>query len=318
MSSRILPRIVFICLMLMVGSLPAHAAVTTAEGIVAVVNDRAITRSDLNDRVELLIKSAGLPDNKELRERLQQQVLGVLVDEQLKMQAAKSAGIKVDDKMVDEAFAKVAGQNKMTPEQFSALLQKQGLNMSTLRDQIRAEVAWGQVVTKKVRPRIDVSEADIKAEQDRLQSNVGKSQYRIAEIFLAVDRPEDDAKVRAAIGKLYAQLQAKPQLFPQVAQQFSQAAGASKGGDLGWVEQGQLPEGLAQVVPGMTKGALSEPVRSLSGYHILLLRDQRVMTDADKPSSEEIMDRIGTERLVRGARSYMQDLKRTAFIEIRV
>lgn len=304
-------------LIIVTGMSQAEAA-GRVDGIAAVVNDRAITRSDLNDRVNLLIQSSGLPANKEVRDRIQQQVLTVLVEEQLKMQAAKDAGVKVDDKMIDAGFAKVAEQNKLTPEQFAGIIKKQGLNLSTLRDQIAAEVAWGQVVSKKLRPRIEVSQADIQAEQDRLRANIGKTQYRLAEIFLAVDRPQDDEKVKGAIAKLHNQLTAKPQIFPQVAQQFSQAAGAAKGGDLGWVEQSQLPEGLAQIVPTLGKGALSAPIRSLSGYHILLLRDMRVMGEAEVPSADDIMDRIGTERLVRAARGYMQDLKRTASIELRV
>jgi peptidyl-prolyl cis-trans isomerase SurA len=317
---RILLPLTVTCALLL-AALPANAAAQSGkagQGIVAVVNDRAITNSDLKDRTNLLIKSAGLPSTPELEAKLRQQVLNMLIDEQLKLQAAEKNGVKVEEKDIDQAFASVAAQNKMTAEQFAGVLSKQGLRLATLRDQMRAEVAWGQVVSKRLRPRIDVSDADILAEQTRLQSAIGKTQYNISEIFLAVDKPEDDARVKDAITKLYGQVKSNPKVFPQVAQQFSQAAGAAQGGELGWVEAGALPEALAAAVPTVPEGGISEPVRSLSGYHIVLVKGQRTLDQAKLPSREQLYEKIGTERLIRAARSYMQDLKRSAFIERRV
>src|SRR3546814_12954710 len=56
---------------------------------------------------------------------------------------------------------------------------------------------------------------------------------------------------------------------------FSQAAGAASGGDLGWVIEGQLDPALDRTLRSLAPGQVSEPIRTLTGYHILLLRDQR-------------------------------------------
>lgn len=307
--------ILLLCFMI---ALPALAAPKARDGIAAVVNDRAISLSDVENRTRLLIRSSGLPDVPEFRQRVTPQVIAMLVEEQIKLQAAKKEKVTIDDKAVDAGFANLAAQNKMTAEQFAGLLQKQGVRVSTLRDQIRAELAWSEVVAKRIRPRIEVSEADIANEMQAVRANIGQTQYRLAEIFLAVDKPEDDAKVQQAASKLYAQLAAKPALFPQVAQQFSQSAGAARGGDMGWIRAGQLPDALGRTVAGMTPETLSAPIRSLTGYHILYLRGVRTMGEAEMPSKDAIVEKLGTERLVRAARGYLQDLKRAAFIEKRI
>ncbi|MES2728812.1 MAG: peptidylprolyl isomerase [Pseudomonadota bacterium] len=304
------------------GQAPAWAETVqktkTRDGIAAVVNDRAISLSDVENRTRLLIKSSGLPDTPEFRQRMIQQVVAMLIEEQIKIQAARKEKITVDDKAVDKGFANVAAQNKMTPEQFAEMMQRQGVRISTLRDQIRAETAWGEVVAKRIRPRIDVSAADINTEMQVIRSNIGKTQYRLAEIFLAVDKPEDDVKIQQAATKLHSQLATQPKIFPQVARQFSQSAGAAQGGDMGWIQGAQLPDALGRTVVGMTPETVSAPVRSLSGYHILFLRAVRTMTEAEVPTQDAVLEKIGTERLVRAARGYMQDLKRAAFIEKRV
>ncbi len=311
-------RNILICVLCLIVALPAVAAPRAQDGIAAVVNDRAITLSDVENRTRLLIRSSGLPDVPELRQRVVPQVISMLMEEQIKLQAAKKEKITIDDKAVDKGFANLAAQNKITPEQFAGMMQKQGVRVSTLRDQIRAELAWGEVVAKRLRPRIEVSEADIANETQAVRATIGQTQYHLAEIFLAVDKPEDDAKMQEAATKLYTQLAAKPALFPQVAQQFSQSAGAAKGGDMGWILAGQLPDALGRAVSGMAPNTLSAPIRSLTGYHILYLRGVRTMTEAEMPSKDMIVEKIGTERLVRAARGYLQDLKRAAFIEKRI
>ena len=87
---------------------------------------------------------------------------------------------------------------------------------------------------------------------------------------------------------------------------------------MGWVQQGQLAEELEQALAGMQQGQVSAPIRSQSGYHILLLREKRVISEETLPSEEEMMNIIGTQRLERMQRRHLQDLKTAAFIENRV
>jgi peptidyl-prolyl cis-trans isomerase SurA len=61
-----------------------------------------------------------------------------------------------------------------------------------------------------------------------------------------------------------------------MARQFSQSASAASGGDLGWVVPGTLPEELDSALARLQPGQITDPVRSVAGYHILLLRDRQV------------------------------------------
>lgn len=65
--------------------------------IVAVVNDQVISAHDMEQRLDLVIRSADMPDTQETREQLAPQILRTLIDEQLQMQEAKRRGIQVTE-----------------------------------------------------------------------------------------------------------------------------------------------------------------------------------------------------------------------------
>lgn len=305
----------FLCAMMMFLFLPSPSR---AEGIAAVVNEDAITISDVNARLKLMIVSSGLPNTGDIRERMKGQVLNMLVDESLQMQEARNLGVDVSPEEIDTGFATIAQQNNMDPAKFKAILMHDGIQPSTLRDQIQAQIAWGKVVQKKIRPQVEVTEGDIDERENLLKSSLGKGQYRVAEIFLPVASAQQDAEVLALARRLSSEIAQNKAPFPQVAAQFSQGASAARGGDLGWIQDGQLPDPLGTALMGMQEGQISEPLRSLTGYHILLLRGKRTVQAENIPTRDQIMNQIGNERMDRLQRRYLMDLKSEAFVERRV
>jgi len=151
------------------------------ESIVAVVNQGVITASDLKARLDLIASSTGLPPSTELNNKLRPQVLDMLVDEQVKMQEAKRLKIEVAPEEIDKGFEMIANQNNIPADVFKKALTQHGIKLSTLRAQIEAQLAWTKVVQKRIRPRVEVSDADIESELDQMKARMGENQYRLAE-----------------------------------------------------------------------------------------------------------------------------------------
>lgn len=260
-------------LVLLSGSGSAHAA--AQEGIAAVVNDSVITISDIRDRTDLYL-SGGTPV-AEQRKQMEQQVLDRLINEALQVQEAKKLGIIVAEEDVTAGFADISRQNNLPPEEFKKRLVGSGIHIDSLYNQIRADIAWSQVVRRKLRPEVNVSESEIDMTLNQIASGTGKPQYHVAEIFLAVPTPAQEADTRDTANKLVTQL-TQGASFSSIARQSSQAPGAAGGGDLGWVQEGQLDPALDKVLKSMQPGQVSPPVRSAKGYHILFLRELRQNT----------------------------------------
>ncbi|OIN86786.1 MAG: hypothetical protein AUJ12_03985 [Alphaproteobacteria bacterium CG1_02_46_17] len=288
------------------------------ESIVAVVNQGVITASDLNARLDLIASSTGLPPSTELNNKLRPQILDMLVDEQVKMQEAKRLKIEVAPEEIDKGFEMIANQNNIPADVFKKALTQHGIKLSTLRAQIEAQLAWTKVIQKRIRPRVEVSDADIESELDQMKVRMGENQYRLAEIFLSVSEGKEASEVKAFANKLSEQLKQNPEAFSKVARQFSQSAGAEQGGMIGWVFGGQVAQEVEAVLPNLAVGQVSSPIQTAAGYYILLAVEKRQISEETLPSNDEIMQRIGAQRLDRAQSRYMMDLYSAAFIEKRI
>lgn len=243
-------------------------------GIAAVVNEDIITFTDIEDRMRLYMLGAPRNLPEEAQQRVLQQALYRLVDEKLQLQEAKALNIVVSPKDVEAGFTTIAAQNKMEPEQFRQELTRAGVNLTTIEEQIAAEIAWNQVVRRKLRPQITISESEIDTEVDRLQRGSGRTEYRLAEIFLSFDGPATEKNAQELAEKLAADIR-KGRPFSQAAREFSEAPGAATGGDIGWIEEGVLDSTLGTAVASLQPGQLSDPIRTDKGYHLMFLRETR-------------------------------------------
>ena len=258
----------------------AASAHAYSAGIAATVNDDVVTMTDVHNRVQLYLLGAPGKPPAEVIKRMEKQVLDKLIDEKLELQEASSLGIVIDQGQLDAALATVAQQNKTDAVTFKKNMMNAGVKISTLYDQIKAELAWAQVVRRKIAPQVNISESEIASELDQMTRNQTKTQYQVAEIFLNVPSDAEDSIVLQKITDAAQQISGKSVPFSMVARQISQAPGAATGGDLGWVEQGLLDPKLDEALLKLHPGELSPPVRTQKGYHLLLLRDMRAPSAA--------------------------------------
>lgn len=303
------------CLVL-VYSVDAFAA--RSESIAVVVNEDAITMSDVQDRMGLIIASAGLRNTKDIRGKLMPQVIGSLVDEVVRMQEARRLDLSVSQAEIDQGFATIAQQNNMEANQFRSMIERGGVDVGTMESQIRAQVAWSKVVQAKLRPQVIVTDSDIDNHLERLVSNTGKPEYLLSEIYLPIENPKEAAQTQQLAQKLVQEIRSGEAPFFKVAQQFSKSAGAPQGGDLGWVGQGQLQQEVDAMLPRIAVGQVSDPIRTSTGFHIVNVREQRSVTPENLPTREQVMTQLGLQRLERLQHRYLLDLKSAAFIENRV
>ena len=289
-------------------------------GIAAVVNNEAISIPDLVARIDVAIVASRLRASEDLRRQLAPQVLRSLVDERLKVQEAERLGVTVSDAEMANARRSVEQRNGIAAGELDDFLRRQGLNVVTVTDQLRAEILWSKLVRGRLGAAVSVGEGEIDEALAQLEANRGRPEFRVAEIFLAVESSEQESEVRAAAESLFEQLKAGAK-FDQIASQFSQSATAAVGGDIGWVLEGELPSEIEAVLARMQPGRIAPPVRTFDGYSIVLLIDRRtVLSDAPAagPDREAIRQEIGQRRLEMLARRYLRDLHRSAFISVRI
>lgn len=254
-------------------ALPSRAAGEVL-GIAAIVNDAVISKYDLDQRVRLVVATSGIQPTRENIERIREQVLRSLVDEKLQMQEAERLELEIEDEEVDESITGIAQRAGMTSDEIIEYLDENGVNEAALRTQITADVAWNRVISARFAPLVQIGEDEIDETLARINNDASQVQFQLAEIYLSFDNPSQEREMAQGAQRLVEQLRAGAP-FPNVAQQFSQAASAASGGDIGWVSESQLAPQIAEAVARLDVGTVSNPIRSLNGFYIMQLRSKR-------------------------------------------
>ncbi len=272
-----------LAVLLLLCNVPLSAQET--ERVAAVVNEDIVSLHDLEQRMRLALASSNLTDSMETRSRIGPQILRGLIDDRLKIQEAKRLKINIPPGEIASSIATIERQNKMPAGTFEPFLKSKGIEIETMRQQLTAELSWVRVVRHELVPDLHIGEAEIDLRLASLKANLGKPEYLVAEIFLAVEDIRHEAEVHTLADRLIEQLhQGAP--FAALARQFSQTGAA--GGDLGWVSPGSLDDELMTALSKLDKGNITPPIRAIDGYHILLLRDKRLV--GQNEDSEPLYD----------------------------
>ena len=255
----------------------AAAAREPLDRIIVVVNDGVILQSELDSATQdarLQIKQRGIADPP--AEVLRTQVLERLILSRLQTQRAAEAGIKIDDRELNEVVTNIAAQNGMNLQQFAEAVKKDGSDYLAVREQIRDQVLISRLRQKEVDSRVAVTEQDVDLylATAEPQDNV---EYRLSHILIAVPegaKPEDRTKARNKAENVLKQIKDGAD-FAQVALANSDGQQALQGGDLEWRKAADLPALFASTAAKLDKGQVSNVLEAGSGYHIIKLVDLR-------------------------------------------
>ena len=265
---------------------PVASGQQVLQRIEALANDEIISALDLQQRLGLIVALAGGINSEEELLLLRDQVLKAMVDEKLKVQEANQFDVMVVEGDIVDAYARVSASYNMTPEQFDQFLGQYGTGRETMMEQFRAEFQWQRLVSGRLGSQIVISDEEISAALQRMLDNVGKYEYRVGEIYLIIDNPVRADAVEEVAKNLVRQIR-EGGPFKAIAQQFSDSASAARGGDLGWVAEGQLSDELNEALLALEPGTYSDPIRTAGGFYILYLEDRRRILSAD-PLDEEL------------------------------
>jgi len=268
---------------------PVAPAFQMSDGILATVNDSVITGFDLRQRMLLLIAMTQVQPTPENIPAIQQQALNALVDERLQVQElANYEDLVVTDQQVDEEIAAMAQEVGASPQAYLEFLAQGGIRPATVREQIRAQIGWSQLVGGRFQSRARVSRGAVEAAMRQIAEAAAKKQYLIGEIYIEAARVGgQQAALNGATQLVQQMVQGAP--FQNVARQFSASPSATRDGDAGWVVEGTMPPTVQQALDQLDIGQLSRPIPVDGGVYIIYMRDKRDGATASLVQIKQVM-----------------------------
>ncbi len=247
--------------------------------VAAVVNDGIVLQSELDEQVVVIAQrltqqGLELPAQSVLR----QQVLERLVLQEIQMQRAKRAGIRINDEQLNAALADVSQRNGIPLQQLPEALAQQGIDYAAYRDGIRKELTLSILRQRDVIQKINVAPRELEQFLEKQKGRPSElNEYNISHILIAVPQAATTSQLEEAsrrAGDVFERAR-NGEDFSRLAVAYSNSQTALEGGSLGWRKGPEIPTVLADLVAGLKPGNVSEPLRTPSGYHIVRLNEVR-------------------------------------------
>ena len=283
------------------------------QSIVVLVNDDPITVYDVEQRQRFL----AVTTQEQPSPALKKKATDMLIEERLQIQQAKKLGITPSEEDVTKVLAGMAKNNNMNPEQLGAALGQMGVNIKTLRDRIRAQVVWQDLIRKKFRRDVSIAETDVdKALGSGADAEAPKEEttFQLRQVKYEIPTDADQASIAkqlAAVESVRAKVQSCSNL--------SSFTKDMKGFKIKTL-QDQLPGSLGQpmrtLVMNAKIGQMTPPTLSGSAIEAYAVCGKHA-TKGDPERRQQTETKLLEEELGIRAEGLLRDMRQGAFIEYR-
>jgi peptidyl-prolyl cis-trans isomerase SurA len=294
--------------------------------IVAVVNNEAITLSELDEAVEAFLnvvtRSQPSVKREDIIEEARKASLNKLIDGVLLKQEASRLKIVISDQEISRTMNDMLVRRNISFDEFSESLEKEGMTLDDYKKEISQYLLTRKIVEKTIRYKIAVSAEEIGDYYGNHRNQYeGKEANRVQQILIVKPKGADQETVSALREKaetiLKRLIEGEP--FEALAVQYSQGPAAKAGGDLGFLEKGMMYPEVDEEVFRLQKGEMGGVVESPIGFHIIKVLDKRgAGVKPIEEVREEIIGRISEEKIEEKFQEWFKKLREKSHIDIRL
>jgi len=289
--------------------------------VLAVVNDELITQSELDkilNPIYIQYKKLYAGDELLLRmEEKRREVLNHMINDKLILSEARKRDIEIDPRDIAGKIEEL--KNRFPSEEaFDKALVKEGMSQADLRKNFESELLKGKFIDAEVRAKIRITPTEVKAYYD-LNADKFKmvAKARVSDILIRAGKAEDREKARKTAEEVMVRLKAG-EAFAELARVYSEGFSAKEGGDMGYLNKGQLKKEFDEVIFSLQKGEFSGIIESDGSCHIFMVTDKK---GASVLSLEEAHDEIKgvlyRHKAEKRFKELIEGIKRDAYISIR-
>jgi peptidyl-prolyl cis-trans isomerase SurA len=301
---KLLPRLGWLTAAALVLSLGLPVAARAQ--IVVIANGSPITEFDIQQRTRLLASSGNKnPSRKD--------VINELIDDRIKISRAKDYGLSVSNDDVDAGFRNMATRQHVTPEQFTQALERSGLTPGAIKDRIRAEMTWTQLVRGVAGQSLVVNDADIaNALKPGENANTTVAYlYTLYPIIVVAPQGTSEATLRTKRNEAE-NLRSR---FQNCKQGLVLARGLR---DVAIREPisrnaAELPEPQREILGKMEIGHLTQPEVTAQGFQMFAVC-AKTQTKADSPAVRTKRDELFKQRYETESKRLLDKLRKQALI----
>lgn len=244
-----------------------HAAIEILDRVAIIVDDGVIMESQIDSGLANIIlryEEQNIP--KPNQDDLKEQVIESLIVEELQLQMANRAGVRISDSELNESVIRIANNNQMELQEFINYLESNGDSYEELRENVRKQMIIQRVQRGRVGSEIGITEKEFQAFLATDESLVSlEPELLIKQILVKNLNQANKVVLRIENGED----------FSDIAKDISISSNASDGGTMQWRKAVDMPKLFSDALSKKDVGYITNPLESGAGYHILKLVDKK-------------------------------------------
>jgi peptidyl-prolyl cis-trans isomerase SurA len=317
---KIYPGLAVFAWIILSCAVPASANVI--EQIIVVIDGEPYTLTNFKDYARSqMSREFPAGDLKQLGKE-DQEVVEQFITDKLLAAEVKQSGIKVSDDEIDHYIGQIKQKNGINDEQLREALKREGVTWEKYRASIRAEVEKSEIIESQVRKKVNITPEDVERYYQLNQKKyIADERARVRHILLVVPEGSDGAKAAMEKASEIRRRALTGEDFAKLAESYSEGAGASEGGDIGWITRGSLLQEIDELAFGkLAVGEVSQPVRTSAGIHLVKVETREAgkqipFANVKEKVGEEVLAKAIEERFNKWLKS---DLRKRHKVDVKL
>jgi peptidyl-prolyl cis-trans isomerase SurA len=287
----------------------ATASTAHAQNAVVVVNGDPITNFDIDQRTKLNVLSNGKASSRD-------EAIEELINDRVKLKEGKKFNLDPSKTEIEAQYATMGARMRLTADQLDKVLESRGIRPETLKNRLKADFVWAQLVRGRFGQNLIVGEKDIasaiEVKGDGKEAT-GSYEYKMRPVVLFVTRGSGPSSVE--LRKKDAEtLRGQVQSCDQAERTFrAMRDGVIK--DQVVKTSADLPAPLRELLDKTPVGQMTPPEVTRQGVEMVALCSRAPSTET--PEKRAAREKLFSQKYEAQAAKYLKDARRSSMIEYR-
>ena len=241
------------------------------DGLYITVGNKAVTKSDIVNEIKVILISTNKIYSAEEGKNLQQMAIKTLIKRNVKqIEVEKHSFLQFNKQDLERELLKMASKMNVDINTLKNIFESNGVDFTLVENQIKTELLWNSLIFQLYKNRISINLDEIDEKLKLIQTKKEIDEYLISEIVIqAVEKDKLESVIVDLKNKI------KTDGFENVAINLSISDSATRGGDLGWINENQISQKLKSVIVNTPIGSISEPIFLPNGILLFKVRNKK-------------------------------------------
>jgi peptidyl-prolyl cis-trans isomerase SurA len=299
-----------IILIAIIFMIPLKSVAVIKNGLFATVGNKTITHYDIVTEAKVILILNGQAYTDEKKSALQKSAINSLIKRNIKTIEIEKYSLGYKEEDINRELQRLVKRINIDVDQLKNMLASNGIEFSSIINQIRTELLWNTLIFEIYKDRLSVSASEIE-EQLKNMSEIEIKEYLISELIIKpVSSDLVDKKIKEINEKI------KIQGFEEVVSELSISETAIKKGDIGWLSENAISDKFKSVIEVTKIGDITQPIFLPDGILFFKVRDVRIKDKMNNlvEAKDDLVSDEKTKILNMHSLSHYERIKRSVVI----